>query len=233
MLRRPVLLLALVTGIVLTTATTAFAHTGFEPEAVAPGSIADVTLSVAAENNDAGTVKVELFFPEGVELSTVEAPAPAGWTVTTLAPGATGANVAWSRPSGPPGEGPQLPLRLGTFPAEPGQVQFKVIQTYADGTVARWIADWPAGAPEPEMPGPVLQLVAGAAGDIPPSATASSTPTSTLATTTTTSADSSDDGGGDSTGLIIGAVALFLVAVGVTATIVLRRNRSKLDRDQP
>ena len=38
----------------------AFAHTGFEPEAVAPGSIAEIALSVAAENDAAGTTKIQL-----------------------------------------------------------------------------------------------------------------------------------------------------------------------------
>jgi hypothetical protein len=38
---------------------------------------------------------------------------------------------------------------------------------------------------------------------------------------------------GDPTGLIVGAVALFLIALGVTATIVLRRNQSRMDRPDP
>jgi hypothetical protein len=38
---------------------------------------------------------------------------------------------------------------------------------------------------------------------------------------------------GDSSGLILGAAALFLIALGVTATIVLRRNQSKMDRPEP
>jgi uncharacterized protein YcnI len=234
-LRRLVPIFGLTLGLVLASAGVASAHTGWKPDAAAPGSIASLTLSVAAENDAAGTVKVELFFPEGVELTTVEPTAPAGWAVETGPPGGTGANVTWSRPSGPSSESPQLPIRLGTFPAQPGQIQFKVIQTYADGTVARWIADWPAGAPEPEMPGPVLKLEPGAAGDIPPSTTTTSAP----ATTTTTGLIApnpevpDDDGGSDSTGLIIGAVALFLVALGVTATIVLRRNQAKMNRPDP
>jgi hypothetical protein len=38
---------------------------------------------------------------------------------------------------------------------------------------------------------------------------------------------------GDSTGLVLGAIALFLIAVGVTATVVLRRNQSKMDHRDP
>src|SRR4051794_33583823 len=126
-LRRFVTLVLLVLGLVAATAGAASAHTGWTPDAVAPGTVASLTLSVE-----------------------------------------------------------------------------------------RWIADWPAGAPEPEMPGPVLKREPGAAGDIPPANPAPSTTTSQPATTAITAPAKSDDDGGDSTGLIIGAVALFLVAVGVT-----------------
>ena len=234
-LRRLVPFVLVVSGLVLGSAGVAFAHTGWKPDAVAPGTVASLTLSVAAENDNAGTVKVELYFPDGVSFTTVEPSAPAGWTVATQPPGGTGANVTWSRPTGPAGESPQLPIRLGPFPGQPGQVQFKVIQTYGDGTVARWISDWPAGAPEPEMPGPVLKLEPGAAGDVPPSTT--TTPSTSTTTTTGLIApnpkvpDSGDSG--TSAGIVIGAVALFLVAVGVTATIVLRRNQSKMTRPDP
>ena len=230
-LRRLVPFVGLVLGVVAATTGVASAHTGWKPDAVTPGTVASLTLSVAAENDNAATVKVELYFPDGVGLTTVEPSAPAGWTAATRPPGGTGANVTWSRPSGPAGESPQLPIRLGTFPGQPGQLQFKVIQTYADGTVARWISDWPAGAPEPEMPGPVLKLEPGAAGDIPPTTTPTTTTTSRPAPTTAPA--KSDDGGDDSTGIIVGAVALFLVAVGVTATIILRRNQSKMNRPDP
>jgi hypothetical protein len=237
-LRRLVPFVGLVLGLVVATAGVASAHTGWKPDAAAPGSIASLTLSVAAENDSAGTVKVELFFPEGVEFTTIEPSAPPGWNVeeskVTIGSDTGPRSIGWSRPSGPAGESPQLPIRLGPFPDQRGQVQFKVVQTYADGTVARWISDWPAGAPEPEMPGPVLKLEPGAPGDIPPSTTTTST-----STTTTTGLVApapklpADDDSGTSTGLIIGAVALFLVAVGVTATIVLRRNQARMHRTDP
>src|SRR5690349_1149911 len=80
-LRRFVTLVLLVTGAIAATAGVASAHTGWKPDAAAPGSIASLTLSVAAENDSAGTVKVELFFPEGVEFTTIEPSAPPGWNV--------------------------------------------------------------------------------------------------------------------------------------------------------
>src|SRR3954467_5822154 len=69
-LRRFVTLVLVVLGLVAATAGAASAHTGWTPDAVAPGTVASLTLSVATENDDAGTVKVELYLPGGVDLTT-------------------------------------------------------------------------------------------------------------------------------------------------------------------
>ena len=45
-----------------------------------------------------------------------------------------------------------------TFPDGATQLQFKVLQTYSNGAVDRWIEPWPAGQPEPERPAPVLAV---------------------------------------------------------------------------
>jgi hypothetical protein len=58
-------------------------------------------------------------------------------------------------------------LTIGPLPDSEGRMQFKVLQTYSDGTEDAWISDWPVGAPEPDKPGPVIDLVAGAPGTIP------------------------------------------------------------------
>jgi len=231
MLRRVATLILLAFGLVVASTGTAFAHSGFDPEAVAPGSIAEVALSVAAENDAAGTTSIQLLFPEGQPLTVVEIPPVAGWTATvdggTLGQPATG--ITWTRPSGPIGESPVVRMKLGPFPDQPGQIQFKVLQTYADGQVDRWIQDWPAGSPEPEMPGPVLQLQVGAAGEIPPSTSTSST-TTTIVPTTTTSRPAEaedDDGGSNNTALIIGGVVLFMLAMGATTYFIVRRNQAK------
>jgi len=230
MLRRLVLLTVIVSGLVVASAGTAFAHTGFDPEAVAPGSVADVSLSVAAENDAAGTIKVQLLFPEGRPITVAEVLPVAGWTATVdgggLGQPSTG--ITWTRPAAPVGEAPVLPMKLGPLPGQPERLQFKVLQTYADGEVARWIQDWPAGSPEPERPGPVLDLRVGAPGVIPPSTTSTSSTTTTTGPTSTTSrpAESSDDGD-DNTPLIIGAVVLFMLAMGATTYFVVRRNHAK------
>lgn len=228
MFRRLATVSLLVVGLLLVSAGAAFAHTGFEPVAVGPGSIAELTLSVAAENDAAGTTTVQLLFPEGRPITVVEVPPVAGWTVTVDggAIGQPATGLTWTRPSGPVGEAPVVRMKLGPFPDQPERLQFKVLQTYADGEIARWIEDWPAGAPEPEMPGPVLDLRVGAPGEIPPSTTTSSSTTTTAPSTTTSRPAASDDDGDDNTALIIGAVVLFMLAMGATASFVVRRNRA-------
>jgi len=226
-LRRIGALTVISLGLVMISSGVGYAHTGFEPDAVAPGSVAELALSVAAENDAAGTTTIQLVFPDGLPITVVEIPPVPGWTATldggSLGQPATG--ITWSRPSGPVGESPVVRMKLGPVPVQPGQIQFKVLQTYADGEIARWIQDWPAGGPEPEMPGPVLALEAGAAGEIPPSTTTSST-TTTSKPTTTTSRPADEDEESDTTALIVGGIALFLVPLGVTAYLVARRDRT-------
>jgi hypothetical protein len=47
---------------------------------------------------------------------------------------------------------------VGTLPAKPSKVVFKILQTYSDGTVVSWIEPVVKGAPDPEHPAPVLRL---------------------------------------------------------------------------
>ena len=51
-------------------------------------------------------------------------------------------------------------VAFGQLPEDTGQLVFKTLQTYSDGTIARWIEE-PQGGEEPENPAPVLKLTAG------------------------------------------------------------------------
>lgn len=225
MLRPTRLLVALATIAVVAIVGTAaaFAHTGLTPDEAAPGTVITLELSVQNERPDSGTTQVQLLFPDGTPIAVVELPPVEGWTATvdgaSLGEPATG--VTWTRPDGPPGENPVLPLRLGPLPAEEGRLQFKVVQTYANGDVDRWIEDWPAGAPEPERPGPVLDLVAGGPGDPAPPTTAAPTTATTEApttstegsTTTTVAAEVDDaDDGAPVAALVVGALVIAALA---------------------
>jgi uncharacterized protein YcnI len=212
----------------------AAAHTGWEPEAAAPGSVVDLMLFVEDEQPDAGTTKVELFFPE--PLTVAGLPAVPGWTATVIGGqlGGPATQVTWE--GGPNPDDVRLPITLGPLPSQPGQLQFKVVQTYDNGVVDRWIDDWPEGAAEPPSPGPVLGLVPGAAGTIPPSTTVPATtaaPLTPAAPTTTTEAeeesasaetDEADDSGTSAAVWLIPLAILAAVVAGVVA--YLRRRRT-------
>jgi periplasmic copper chaperone A len=211
------------------TAAPVAAHNEWEPSTAAPGSVVDLTLFVAGEQPDAGTTTVELFFPAPITVAAL--PAVPGWTATLMdgQVGGPASGVTWT--GGPTPGDVELPIRLGPLPSEPGRLQFKTVQTYDNGTVDRWIDEWPEGAPEPPAPGPVLDLVPGGPGSIPattaaPSTTAATT-TTTAASTTTTEAElaaADDDADGNAVPWVIAAVVILAVAGGGFAYLRSRRS---------
>ena len=238
-MRKYTVVVAVVLLAVLGQVAPASAHSEFEPSTAAPGSVITLTLNLENEQSDAGTTRVDLRFPEGQTLQVTELPAADGWTAATeggnAVPGpATG--VVWTRSatSANPDENPELPVRLGPLPASAGRLQFKVLQTYGNGEVDRWIEDWPSGAPEPDRPGPVLDLVAGGPGEVPPTSAGSSTTVTTSASTdaasstSTTSAsttDGADDDEGGGVPVVLVVIAAVLVIGGAAAALVARRRR--------
>ncbi len=208
-------------AVVMSVASVASAHTGFIPAAAEGGSTVEVSLSVADERSDAGITKVELFFPEATPVVLVDAPETDGWSVTvdgTVGEAVT--SVTWD--GGPSTDNVRFPLTL-TMPAEPGRLQFKLLQTYDDGTIDRWIADMPLGAEEPDNPGPIIDV----AGSGAPVTTADDghdhdhgdghedetpdTATPDPAAQTTTAAD---DDGGSALPIILGIAAVLVVGGG-------------------
>ena len=162
------------------------------PDQAGTGNVVRCSSPVENEQSDAGTTQVQLFFPEGVPITLVDLPAVAGWT-TAVEGGAIGSpvtSVTWSRPTATPDENPLLPLTIGPMPADPVRLQFKALQTYSNGEVERWIEDWPAGAPEPDHPAPVLEVVTGGPG------TRAGRPRTTVADVGRDDHDT-DDGGDD------------------------------------
>jgi hypothetical protein len=212
-------------------ATPAAAHNEWEPNTAAPGSVVDLTLFVEDEQPDVGTTKVELFFPAPITVAAL--PAMPGWTATPMDGqlGGPASGVTWT--GGPAPGDLDLPIRLGPLPGEPGRLQFKTVQTYENGEVDRWIDEWPAGAPEPPAPGPVLDLVPGGPGSTPastasPTTTASSTTTTTASTTTetdeTAAGDTDDDSGGSAVPWVVAAAVLVAAAGGVFVFVRARRS---------
>jgi uncharacterized protein YcnI len=226
--------------VVFLAAVPAWAHTEFEPGEAGTGKVVSLELHVANEMSDAGTTQVELFFPEGVPITLAALPPVEGWTATPNG-GAVGgpvASVTWSRPAASPDDDPVLPLTIGPMPADPTRLQFPTLQTYANGEIERWIEEWPAGAPEPDAPAPVLEVTVDGPGEVPAVTTAPSAPetTSTAASSTTSTTEgnliapspeageSEDDD--SNTGLIVGiVVAVVVIAAAIAAYVIARRRR--------
>jgi len=214
----------------------AFAHTEFEPGSAAAGSRTTFELFAENEQSDSGTIQVQLFFPEDQPVTLAALPAAAGWT-TTVDGGAVGSavkSVTWKRATAPP-EDVTVPITLGPLPPSATRLQFKVLQTYANGDVDAWSQAWPAGAPEPDMPGPVLQVTGSAPATsttAAPTTTQPSTTTTTTATTTTIGSAAPKSGDDDSNIALPIAIAAAAVIAG-TAALVLLRRRSRTPRNPP
>jgi hypothetical protein len=240
-MRRLLIVAGIVVLAVLLAGSPVSAHNEFDPDQAGTSKVIAVRLDVANERDDAGTTMVELFFPEGIPIALVALPPVDGWTVTPNG-GAVGGpvtSVTWSRPTASPAENPSLPLTVGPMPTDPLRLQFKALQTYADGEVERWIDDWPAGAPEPEHPGPVLDVVIDGPGEVaPPPTSATSAPASTTTatadpTTTTGVATSAPEGGDDNGGLIVGIVAAAVVVAAIVSVVIARRRSATAPGTQP
>lgn len=199
----------------------ALGHASFRPDQVGTGGPTTVALRVPNEREDAATVAIELVLPEGGWIEGVTAGAADGWTAEV-----TAAGVTWTATAGGlTGEDDVLlPLTLATVYGEPGQAHvLKVLQTYSDGEVVRWIEAATGGA-EPEHPAPVVTVTGPALARPSPSPSPSTTGDSSPATT---AAAPVAEGGGSSGGPPIGLlVGIFLVTVVLTALVVVRRDRA-------
>lgn len=175
----------------------ASAHvTVHSPDAV-QGGHAEIAFRVPTESDTARTVKLQVALPTDTPLASVSVQPHPGWTykvtktsLPTPIPDGHGGTlnevvgqIEWNSSSADtaikPGEYETFRIVAGPLP-KTNQLIFKVLQTYDDGTVARWI-DLPpaAGAAQPEHPAAVLSLGAATgeiahAGHSVPAATSSS-----------------------------------------------------------
>jgi uncharacterized protein YcnI len=208
---------AVVVGVVLAIASPAYAHVEISSDNAASGKPSNMTLSVPNEMSNAGTVKVDLRFPEGQQLTAVSVQPTTGWNAT---PSATG--IVWT--GGPlTGENEVKFNFTATLPSDAKTLEFKALQTYDNGQVVRWIEETPAGGPEPEHPAPVLTL--GASGEDHHAEAGSDTTSSTTddhgeAASTNDSKDDSSN-----TALVVVVIIAVVVIVGGGGTLLFLRSR--------
>ena len=213
---------------VLVLAGPAFAHVGITSDSAVAGQPATITLSVPNEESDAGTVAVDLRFPDGQPLTNVTVAETPGWNSAVDATG-----VVWT--GGPLTGDARVEFTFtGTLPANVTELVFRVLQTYDNGEIARWIEATPPGGAEPEFPAPVLAVAPGPAVEAPVAPT----------TTTTIASDhdehseedespvvapiaaDDDDDDGDNNIAVIAVITGALVAVAaVGGALIYRRSR--------
>jgi Domain of unkown function (DUF1775) len=225
-MRRLAVTCAAAVGALLLAAAPALAHNEWEPATAAPGSTPQLRLKVEDERTDAGTAKVELIFPAPITVAAL--PAVPGWTATVTGGkvGGSGTGIVWS--GGPAPGDLALPVTLGPLPGQPGRMQFKVLQTYDDGSVDRWIDEWAAGAPEPGAPGPVLDLVGPAVAPSTTAGSATTAPSTTAPATTEAgqAAAEDDDSGTSALPIVVAVVVLAAVAGGLALFLRSRRRQA-------
>ena len=204
------------------------AHVTLQPKTAAAGAYVVENVRVPNETDDAVTTKVAVQFPDGFASASYQA--VPGWAVKVVkeklaTPVKTDdgeitegvKSITWTATSKAdgiaPGQFQDFPLSV-QVPGKAGDtLTFKALQTYSDGTVARWI-----GAPDADKPAPQVQVTAavddhhaGAAPAAPAAATGT-------ATTENTSAPAVAPGGtDDSDSNTLAIIALIVGALGLLA----------------
>jgi uncharacterized protein YcnI len=210
---RRTLVVAVITALLLV-ARPAFAHVEVAPEEAPRGQTTTFTFSVPNEEAPAKTSVVEVYLPDGASPKGVTAEPPAGWNfAVTNSPGSvvfSGGTIA--------GED-EVDFKV-TLPVPAtisgDQMVFKVLQSYDNGEVVRWI-DIQTGSEEPPHPAPVVKLTGAVA---PTTIAVASLPTGAAPK----KADDNDDDG--SAAPLILLVALALAGVGAGIAIGARRRRN-------
>jgi uncharacterized protein len=160
-----------VPALLVATCVSASGHVSVTPDSAPGGGYSKLTFKVPNESDDASTTKVQVFLPAEQPLTSVSVQPHAGWTyevkTTKLAKPMTDhdgneitravSEVNWTAASAgtaiKPGEFDEFNISVGPLP-DGGTMMFKALQTYSDGSVARWIDEEESA----EKPAPTLEL---------------------------------------------------------------------------
>jgi uncharacterized protein YcnI len=148
----------------------AYAHVTISPATLPAGEIGELTFRSPNEGTSAITQFVVQMPPDD-PLAVVEVRPTAGWhatlTMRTLATPLQTPHgpvkrvvdtIAWVGGSTATGAAQTFTIRAGPLPRGVSELAFKALQTYADGSVVRWIQLRDPGDPAPPNPAPVLHL---------------------------------------------------------------------------
>jgi uncharacterized protein len=193
------------------------------PGAARGGSDQELTFRVPVEK-DVATTAFTLVLPTDTPIASVDVAPIAGWThteqmsnlakpiktddgdITTAV-----TQVTWTAAKGQglkPGEFGAFTILAGQLP-DVASIQFKALQTYADGSVVRWIQTAAPGSTDaPEFPAPTLQLAAASSDD------------------KTTAADpASSSSSSSNTGPVVLSIIALVLAAGALGLVVVGRAR--------
>ena len=166
----------------LTIAAPAWAHVAVIPGTIESGEAATFAFQVPNERDDSSTTSVQITFPTSTPIAEVKVEPIAGWTAVVettqlskpiVVDGAkfteAVSTITWSGGRIDPGQFQQFTVDAGPIP-DVDSLEFKAVQTYADGQTVRWIEPTPANGEEPEHPAPVVAV---SAGDVTPDSSSS------------------------------------------------------------
>ncbi|MET0604805.1 MAG: YcnI family protein [Baekduia sp.] len=202
------------------------AHVTLQPKTAAAGAYVVEDVRVPNETDDAVTTKVAVQFPEGFASASYQA--IPGWSVKVVkeklaTPVKTDdgeitegvKTITWTAKSKAdgiaPGQFQDFPLSV-QIPGKAGDtLTFKALQTYSDGTAARWI-----GAPDADKPAPQVQVTE-AADDHHATAAPAAHDTATTENTSASVPAVADASTDDSDSNTLAIIALVVGALGLLA----------------
>jgi uncharacterized protein YcnI len=205
----------------------AFAHVTVDPASAPQG--AEITLGFRVPNEmvNAGTVRVQIFFPSDHPILGVDPQSVPGWrdiihTASLNPPVRTDdgllteyvSEVDWAGGPIEPGHFQEFFVLAQSLPTGTDQVVFRALQTYSNGAVVRWIDPVSAANPDPANPTPILRLTAPGGTSAADSAPAAASGTDTTARTI------------GIIGLVIGALGLGAAGWALLPARRARRARS-------
>jgi uncharacterized protein YcnI len=235
LLKRSAVVAAAVGVLTLAVAGPASAHVTVNPNTATQGGYTKVTFRVPNETDTADTTKVEVNLPVGTPVASVSLKPLPGWSATTrksklatpiksddgeITEAVT--KITWTSSAGAaikPGQFQEFDVSLGPLP-QTGQMVFKALQTYSDGTVVRWIDEPGADGTEPEHPAPVLTLTPKAAAGAGPAAATTPAATAPAAATASGSA-------GSTTGTALGIAGVVLGLLGLLVGFLAYRRSGR------
>lgn len=215
----------------------ASAHVTVNPSTATGGSYSKLTFRVPTESDSASTTKVAVFLPSDPAFSYVGIKPHPGWSYKVSKTGDDVSKIVWQATSADsriePGEFDEFDISLGPLP-DSGDVVFKALQYYSDGSVVRWIQPAVAGQEEPEHPAPTLTITPAAsgestsapAGSATGSASAAGADTTDASTETASAATTSEDDDSDSKAPLVLSIIAVVLAAGAFAFSALRRRQS-------